>query len=130
MTLRNNPRLWEMARYGVVGVIGTASHFGVLVALVEWAGLDYLLATTLGFIAALAVSYGLNVKWTFRVSVSHRVAFVRYLLVSLFGLFLNNSVMFVSVELLKLHYVVGQVLVVFIIPPTNYFLNRYWSFAP
>ncbi len=120
----------KLIRYIVVGVIGTAIHFGVLIALVERLGVEPVTASTIGFIITLVVSYMLNHRWTFRTDRGHLSAMPRYILVSVSGLLLNSGIMFVTVHILGLWYILGQSLVVVVVPLTNFLFNYHWSFRP
>lgn len=115
-------------RYAIVGVLGTAIHFGVLAALVELGGVEPVLASAAGFIVTLIVSYVLNHRWTFASPARHRTAFARYTAVSLLGLALNSLIMYLSVHVFGLWYIAGQALVVAAVPALNFVLNRSWSF--
>ena len=117
-------------RYAVVGVLGTAIHFGVLAALVELGAVDPVLASAAGFIVTLIVSYVLNHRWTFASPVGHRTAFIRYTAVSMLGLGLNSLIMYLAVHVFGLWYIAGQALVVAVVPAVNFVLNRWWSFRP
>ena len=120
----------KLFRYVVVGVIGTAIHFGILIALVELLGVEPVTASTIGFIVTLVVSYVLNHRWTFQTDRGHLSAMPRYILVSISGLLLNSGIMFVTVHILGLWYVLGQSLVVVVVPLTNFLFNYHWSFRP
>jgi putative flippase GtrA len=115
-------------RYAVVGVLGTAIHFGFLAALVELGGVDAVVASGAGFIAALIASYVLNHRWTFRSVRDHRTAFLRYAMVCGLGITVNSLIMHVSVHIFGLWYILGQTLVVVVVPPLNFVLSRAWAF--
>ena len=117
-----------VVRYALVGILGTAIHFGVLAALVEWFSFDPVLASGIGFVVTLIVSYGLNFAWTFSSTARHRTALPRYVVVSVFGLGLNTLVMHLAVRVFGLWYIAGQALVVLLVPATNFVLNRSWAF--
>lgn len=121
----------QVVKYGFVGLLGTALHFGLLILLVEAAGMKPVPASAAGFVAVLIVSYYLNRNWTFRERADGTgwKSFAKYTVVSLTGLLLNTFVMYASVDLLKLPYVVGQAFVTFCVPVSNYILNRYWTFS-
>ncbi|MBP3967251.1 GtrA family protein [Paenibacillus lignilyticus] len=122
-------KLKIMIKYGVVGIIGTALHFMLLIALVERFQFHPALASAIGFIVVLAVSYYLNRKWTFSsVGTSGLRSIIKYTVVSVSGLMLNTGIMFVAVEGLHLRYTVGQLLVTVVIPLFNFVLNYYWTF--
>ncbi|WP_374019214.1 GtrA family protein [Paenibacillus thiaminolyticus] len=118
----------KMMKYGVVGVLGTLLHVGVLVLLVEWLGLNPIISSAIGFLLVLIVSYILNLLWTFGETRGGRSAFIKYAVVSSVGLLMNTGVMYVAVEWMRWPYVLGQLLVIFVVPPINFLLNYYWTF--
>ncbi len=120
----------KLVRYFIVGVIGTGIHFGVLIMLVELFGVEAVTASTIGFIVTLIVSYVLNHRWTFRSDRRHLSAMPRYTLVSVSGLLLNSAIMYVTVHVLEWWYILGQCMVVVVVPLTNFLFNYHWSFRP
>lgn len=128
---RSKKMLLKMVRYGVVGMIGTGTHFLLLILLVEWGGVHPFVGSCLGFIAALIASYFLNRTWTF-VTVAEgrgrRGIFLKYTVVSLIGLMLNMGMMYVFLTWLVWPYLCAQAMVVFVVPLSNFLLNYYWTF--
>ncbi|CAG7626823.1 hypothetical protein PAESOLCIP111_02854 [Paenibacillus solanacearum] len=119
-----------MVKYGVVGALGTVLHFASLYALVEWLNVPPVAASALGFLLVLLVSYVLNKRWTFQSTPSGWGPLLKYCVVSVTGLGLNVALMYVSVELLHWHYLIGQCTVVVAVPLSNFILNYYWTFRP
>ncbi|WP_163859754.1 GtrA family protein [Paenibacillus elgii] len=115
-------------RYGIVGLLGTALHFAALFVLVEAAKLHPVLASALGFVLVLLVSYALNRRWTFQASASGWKPLAKYTVVSVTGLLLNIGLMYLAVDRLHWHYAVGQCLVVVAVPISNFLFNYYWTF--
>jgi putative flippase GtrA len=115
-------------KYGVVGVLGTLVHIGVLAIMVEVFQVNAIIGSIIGFIGALLSSYLLNYHWTFESTHDHLSSFTRYLLVSLVGLGLNTLLMYLTVTVLKWWYIYGQLTVILVVPATNYVLNRFWTF--
>lgn len=115
--------------YAIIGALGTVIHFGTLFLLVEFAGFMALTASTIGFVITVLVSYLLNYYWTFSATSDHRGTFLRYLTVSCTGLMLNTLIMWLGLSLLELHYGYAQLLVVLVIPASNYLMNRFWTFT-
>lgn len=122
------PSARKVFRYATVGALGTAIHLAVTVGFVELGGAEPVSASAAGFIAALIVSYFVNHRWTFESTRRHRTAFVRYTAVSALGLAVNSIIMYLAVHVFGLWYVIGQMLVVAVVPPLNFVLNRSWSF--
>jgi len=115
-------------RYGLVGVTGTVVHMGTLVVLVEIFLIKPLFASTTGFILALMTSYILNRTWTFKVKKKNSKYFIKYAMVSLLGLLLNNFIMYITVYLFKWWYLLGQMSVITIVPVINFILNNFYTF--
>lgn len=118
----------QIIRYGIVGLIGTMLHIAVLVLLVEKYRLSSLWASSLGFLVVLIVSFILNRYWTFRSCGAVSVEFVKYSVTCVFGFVLNFSIMFFFVDVLHWYYVIGQMMVILVIPASNFLLSRYWCF--
>ena len=120
----------KIVRYAVVGAIGTAVHFGILGLLVEVFHIEPVTSSTAGFIVTVIVSYVLNHKWTFRSDRGHGSALPRYIIVSVSGMFLNSGIMYLTVHIFGLWYILGQCMVVVVVPITNFVFNYRWSFRP
>ena len=116
-------------RYSLVGVFSVFLYYVSLIFLVEVMKVRPTLASAYAFSLILVVAYILNYYWTFESKNRHTYVIPRFMLTSLLGLLLNTGVMFVSVEILGLWYLVGASIVVIIGPVSNFILNSNWSFA-
>lgn len=118
----------QFIRFGLVGIFATLCHMGTLIILVEIFKYQPILASTIGFILAVILSYILNYHYTFMSRGSHILIFSRYLIVCIMGLAINSSIMFLTVKILKWWYIIGQIPTLIIVPITNFTLNKYWTF--
>ena len=118
----------QFLRFGVVGCIVTATHFAVLIALVELGRWPPVVATAGAFLVAVTVSYALNGLWTFRTWNSHRRRAPRFLAVSLIGLGLNTGV-FWGVLSLGAMYLLAQAAASSVVMFWNFEANRRFTFA-
>ena len=119
----------RFVRYSVVGVFSVVLYYVSLVFLVEVMKLNPTLASAYAFALILLIAYILNYYWTFQSQNRHTYAIPRFIVTSLLGLLLNSGVMFVSVEILGLWYLVGASIGIIIGPVSNFILNSNWSFA-
>ena len=91
-----------LRRYLLVGAVKTIIDFSAFnVALIGTATpstAHILLANSIGFLAAVWISYLLNARYTFRAE-RDRAQFIRYVLVSAAGIALYNGALFAVVEL-------------------------------
>lgn len=125
----NTINFLQFIRFGLAGIIATLCHIGTLIILVEYFEYIPLLASTIGFLLAVIVSYILNHRFTFIVKGNHVLFFSRYLVVCITGLILNTSIMFVTINILKWWYITGQVSTLIIVPIINFMLNKFWAFS-
>jgi len=118
----------QFLRFVVVGCIVTATHFAVLISLVEVGHWPPVLATATAFLVAVTVSYALNGLWTFRIWDSHRQRAPRFVVVSLIGLGLNTGVFWVVLSLGAV-YILAQVAASATVMFWNFEANRRFTFA-
>lgn len=119
----------RIVRYGVAGGLSMLTHLVVLLLLVEGIGFGAVAATTLGFGASILISFLLQHHWVFRSQAARRFTAPRFVVVTLFGLLLNSSIMAVGYRLFAVHYLVVQAIAFAVVPVSNYLLNRAWTFG-
>lgn len=123
--LLHGPRL---ARYAVAGGLSAFTHLGTLTFLVEAGAVRPVVASSVGFVLSILVSYTLQRGWVFASSTRHRTAVPRFLTATLVALALNTAVLTLGTEVLSLNYVVVQVVALILIPLSNYLINSLWTF--
>ena len=112
-----------------IGVIGTAGHYAVLIALVELFEIDPVYATTAGFVTGAIINYILNYHFTFRSSKRHGEALSKFMTVAIVGAILNTGIMHAGLEITPWPYLVIQVIATVIVLLWNFLLNKFWTFS-
>lgn len=112
-----------------IGVIGTATHYLLLVCLVQLLKLHPVLATSCGFAAGALVNYILNYHYTFRSQLAHRTALTKFLIIALIGAGFNAAIMQFGISTLKLHYFIAQLAATAIVLLWNFAANKLWTFS-
>ena len=114
---------------------GAAAAFAVdmatLTFLVEVASLHYLVAATVSFITGTAVVYWISINYAFayrRVEKAHR-EFTLFALIGGVGILINLAGMYLSVERLHLHYLLGKVVAAGVTFFTNFGMRRILLFT-
>ena len=120
---------WVSAwRFGWTGIAATLVHtsvFYLLTNLAEWSPPT---ATVVAFLVAVNVSFFGNHHWTFEHGGGYRDTAPRFVVVALTGSALNFGIMYAVTVWLGGSKHVGLLAVLLIVAPTNFLLNRYWSF--
>lgn len=90
MTTRD--KLAQLVRFAVVGGFNTALDFTLLFLFVYLAGWNEILSNVVSTGICLVISFLLNKKWTFRASGNPARQFVLFLVVTLFGLWVLQTI--------------------------------------
>ena len=122
------PMLPQFVRYAGAGVIGTAAHYAVLVALVQGVQAGVVAASTAGAITGAGINYLLNHRFTFASRESHGRALPRFAAVAAAGIVLNALVLAAMLALVGPHYLVAQVVATLAVLVAGYLANRAWTF--
>lgn len=115
--------------YGVSGAIALATHLAVLAILVEVFDAAKLVATTIGFIAAVPVHYVIQRKIVFGSKRDARIEFGRYVAVTIATMALNAGLFEAIYSFTAPYYLVTQVAVTTLVFVCNFFVNRHVTFA-
>lgn len=126
----NNDLFWKFLKFGVVGFTGVFVDFGVTWLCKEKLRLNQYLANSIGFLCAVVSNYTLNRIWTFQ-SQDPAVAtqFSKFLLASLIGLALNNGIIYLLNERLRLNFYVAKLIATAVVTVWNFWANYTFTFT-
>ncbi|WP_079913853.1 GtrA family protein [Paenibacillus sp. 32352] len=122
----------QLFRFGLVGIVSTCCHVGLLALLVEKLRIQTTFASAAGFILAVLVSFIFNSVWTFKDNSTKKNVninlFWKYSVVCIVGLCINTFIFFICNDIFRIWYVASQIIVVFFVTPSNFLLNKYWTY--
>lgn len=124
----SNPRLRRLFSYGGVGLLVTAIYAFCTVFFVEIAGFQPTTSSGLAYLSSFLVSFFANHHFVFRSKRHISNTAIRFMLVSAIVFFLSTSIMYLTVEVFGVLYLYGVVLVLVVIPLTNFLLHSRWTF--
>lgn len=110
-------------RFCMVGVINTLINYGLFLFLLNVLQWYYLLAGALGFLAGAVCGFFLNKKFTFQANISNTKIF-HYLLVNIFGLFLNMLVQYIMVDFFAISAHYSQLFGIIVTTFSNFLLAK------
>jgi len=111
--------------YVLVGVACAVIDVG-LMEFLRWAGLHYLLATSLGLVAGFSVNFFLHSRVTFSATYTHGQLF-RFLAVVLLNFMLSMCIVFVFQEWMNAA-LLGKLLSLPLVAVNGFFLSKHWVF--
>lgn len=123
-----NDRLWtQIALFAVLSGVGTALHFAVLYAAVEWLGVPPLAASTLGAVCGMLFNYVAHYHLTFVSSAAHRRSLPLFLAGGAVSVLLNLLLMTLLLAL-HLNYLLAQLLATLLVFVFNFAYAKYVAF--
>lgn len=115
----------QVLKFGVVGVLAFIVDYLTLYILTEYIHLYYLISSVLSFLASLIVNYILSIKWVFDVSKKQTIKdVVLFTVLSTVGLGINSLVLYLSVEVINIHYMIGKLFATFIVMIWNFITRK------
>jgi putative flippase GtrA len=116
-------------RFTGAGAIGTVAHYLTLYTLVDFLGANAVAASSAGYLVGAVTNYLLNYYFTFRSDKPHSATAVKFFAVAIVGFFLNAGVMWLFTEMVRLHYLIAQLLATALILLWNFAANDRWTFG-
>lgn len=124
------PTMHQFTKFCVVGGIGMLINLAILYALVEYAGLWYILAASIAFVIAVINNFVWNKFWTFNnVSIRGKsYQFLKFFIISVISLSINLAVLYALVEYLFIGYMLAQIIAIVFATGSNFIGNKFWTF--
>ncbi len=121
-------RLWtQILLFGALSGIGTALHFAVLYATVEWLHLPALAGSTLGAVCGMLFNYIAHYHLTFVSTAAHRRSLPLFLAGGAVSVVLNLLLMTLLLAL-DLNYLLAQLLATLLVFVFNFLYAKYVAF--
>jgi len=122
--------LFKFLKFGVVGFSGLIVDFGVTYLCKEKLKLHKYLSNSLGFLVATGTNYSLNKYWTFHnQDKAYILQFGKFFVISLVGLAISNSLIYLLHEKLKWNFYFSKVCAIAFVSLWNFFANYLYTFA-
>ncbi len=128
----NWEKICQFVKFGIVGVSNTLISYVVYVILV-FLGVHYMQASIIGFLISVVNAYYWNNKYVFEKRENEERIWWKtfaktFLSYAGTGLLLNNILLFLWVDGLKIHEMLGPIINLFITVPLNFILNKFWAY--
>ena len=117
----------QFTKFGLVGLINTLIHAVILFAAVEVSKLHPVVGNFMAFLGANMASFIMNSYWTFKTSPEVR-RYGKFLTSSLLALGLTLGIAGIF-EFLGIHYGLGFLCIILLVPALNYWMLKRWAFA-
>lgn len=129
----NKNIIGQFLRYFVTGGLAFVVDFGVFALSLYYFEIHYLVSNLIGLMAGNVVNYLLSIGWVFssekRKMEKHRLLEITvFVLISLFGMGLNEFLMYLFVGILVIQEMVSKIVAAIIVLLYNFFARKYILF--
>src|SRR5450759_4986754 len=116
--------LLKFLKFCIVGSSGMIIDFGTTWVLKEKVKINKYIANSTGFMLAATSNYLLNRFWTFQSENSHiATEYISFMVISIIGLGINNFVLFLLTEKMKLNFYLSKLFAIGVVTIWNFFMN-------
>jgi len=121
--------IFKLIKFCVVGFSGMFVDFGTTWLLKEKAKINKYIANSTGFILAASSNYIINRVWTFH-SHNQQIAteYFSFIGISIIGLGINNLIIFILTEKLKLNFYLSKLFAIGVVTIWNFVMNYLVTF--
>jgi len=121
--------LYKLIKFGVVGFSGMLVDFGFTWILKEKIKTNKYVANSTGFVLAATSNYFLNRIWTFESKNNHiATEYLSFFGISLAGLIINNMIIYLLNEKLKLNFYLSKLIAIGVVTIWNFLMNYIYTF--
>lgn len=116
------PLVAQFAKFLVVGGISFSLDYGLFVILYNVFGVYYILSSTISFATSVVLNYVLSRKYVFEIREDRSVAreFAFYAVLNVIALFLNQVILYASVDYLSFSPPVGKIIATAVVLVYNF----------
>lgn len=116
----------QFMKFGVVGAAAFVIDYGLMVALTELAGVEYLLSATISFTASVVFNYLASMRYVFthKEGLSRRREFVIFVVLSVIGLAINDALMFLGTSFLGISYLITKIAATAVVMVYNFVTRK------
>ncbi len=126
-TIKTNNLLSRYQRplkFCIVGGSGALIGLGILYLLTDIVGLHYLVSNVVAFACSVSNNYLWNSKWTFRDKEASLIGYNKYVGVSLLGLGVNETILWLLTALTGMYYMISAAIAIVGAFLVNYILSK------
>ena len=119
----------KLIKFVIVGFSGLIIDFGITFLCKEKVLLNKYISNSIGFTIAASSNYVFNRIWTFSSNNSEvLIEFSSFLLVSIIGLLINNSILWLIHNNMRINFYLAKFGAIVVTTLWNFFTNYYFTF--
>ncbi|MFL1780352.1 GtrA-like protein [Candidatus Hepatincolaceae symbiont of Richtersius coronifer] len=126
VTYKAKKLLFQFTKFYTTGLIGNIVNYSIFYLLLKVFGVNYLVASTCGFVLAVLAGYPLDMIWTFeRARRMDLISLVQYFSVYIGSLILGLILLTIAVEILNMNIPIANLIIIILLPITDFLAVSY-----
>ena len=115
-----------MFKFAIVGLAATVIDFLFLLLFKELFNFNTIIANTLSFSISVIFNYLASIKWVFIVNKekSETANLIAFIVFSVIGLLLNDLLMYICIDKLRIYYMISKVIATLIVMVFNFITRK------
>ncbi len=121
------PTVSELLRYGAASLLAFVVDTGLLFALTSGAHVPYLISAPIAFSAGIIITYTLSIQYVFvhrTFTHSKKKEFLFFVIIGIFGLLLNEYLLWVCTSIFGFYYLVSKFFSAFVVFAWNFLARK------
>lgn len=116
----------QIFKFAIVGFVATIIDFLFLYIFREYFKIPIILANTMSFTISVIYNYWASVKWVFDVNKEKdaKKNFIIFIIFSVIGLLLNDLIMHIATEKIKIYYMLAKIIATAIVMIFNFITRK------
>ncbi len=128
----NKKTFFQFIKFGIVGISNTLIGY-IVYSICVWIGMHYLLANIIGFFVSVLNAFYWSNRFVFRKNIDESRSLLGALIKTILayastGIVLNSVLLWLFIDQWHISEYVAPIIILVITVPTNFVLNKYWSF--
>lgn len=120
-----NKLVKQIVRFLIIGGTAFLIDAGILYLLTDYLHIHYLVSSILSFTIAVIFNYIFSIKWVFEVKNAQTIRDITiFILLSVVGLCINQVVMYISVDMLAIYYMIAKIIATIIVMIYNFITRK------
>ncbi|HHW68817.1 MAG TPA: GtrA family protein [Tenericutes bacterium] len=115
----------QIIKFGIVGGIAFVIDYSLLFILTDFFKIHYLISSIISFVVSFIFNYILSIKWVFDVNKKQTYKEIALFIgLSLIGLLINQIVLYITTDYLKVYYMISKIIATIIVMIWNFVTRK------
>ena len=120
-----NKLVKQIFRFTLIGGIAFLIDSTILFILTDYVGVHYLISSMISYTVSVIFNYIMSILWVFDVNKKQtRRDIVIFFILSLIGLGINQLIMYISVDLMNIYYMISKVISTALVMVYNFITRK------